>query len=483
MNVDLVAENDVAGVLANTEGGVVASVPEDATLHFNGNTEVPVDRADVTLFSDDLLPGNREDALIDRAEQALSIDLSAAQQASTYDFQYLDLVDVRQSNAWVSSSDDTAIYWRLPEGADASSIQIIHFKDLHRDTAMDDTTVADLIGKAEVETMEILNKDSVAADGYVKFAVPTSGFSPFLMVWTAADPGVDPDPDPGTGGNPGGGPGADPEPEPEGSVQVPESEGGQTTVANPEARPGRAISESAAPADGWLVDRITVTDAEGNTVHVHYVGTGFYEFEMPEGGATVDVDYRKVTGALSFDDVAEGDWFFEVVGKVSGHGFMVGIGSTPLFDPNGSLDRAMMAQVIYNVAGRPSVDAAARLAFDDTPADAWYAEAVLWCAEEGVVGGYGGTNLYGPGDPVTREQLATMLWRLSGEPAAQEGALAAFPDAAAASDYAVSALCWAVEQGILRGDGGDGTLRPADTATRAEVATMVMRWWEDVALA
>ena len=162
---------------------------------------------------------------------------------------------------------------------------------------------------------------------------------------------------------------------------------------------------------------------------------------------------------------------------------MVGIGSTPLFDPNGSLDRAMMAQVIYNVAGRPSVDAAARLAFDDTPADAWYAEAVLWCAEEGVVGGYGGTNLYGPGDPVTREQLATMLWRLSGEPAAQEGALAAFPDAAAASDYAVSALCWAVEQGILRGDGGDGTLRPADTATRAEVATMVMRWWEDVALA
>ena len=243
MNVDLVAENDVAGVLANTEGGVVASVPEDATLHFNGNTEVPVDRADVTLFSDDLLPGNREDALIDRAEQALSIDLSAAQQASTYDFQYLDLVDVRQSNAWVSSSDDTAIYWRLPEGADASSIQIIHFKDLHRDTAMDDTTVADLIGKAEVETMEILNKDSVAADGYVKFAVPTSGFSPFLMVWTAADPGVDPDPDPGTGGNPGGGPGADPEPEPEGSVQVPESEGGQTTVANPEARPD-ALSQS-----------------------------------------------------------------------------------------------------------------------------------------------------------------------------------------------------------------------------------------------
>lgn len=297
------------------------------------------------------------------------------------------------------------------------------------------------------------------------------------------DPGVDPDPDPGTGGNPGGGPGADPEPEPEGSVQVPESEGGQTTVANPEARPGEAVSVSAAPADGWLVDRITVTDAEGNTVHVHYVGTGFYEFEMPEGGATVDVDYRKVTGALSFDDVAEGDWFFEVVGKVSGHGFMVGIGGTPLFDPNGSLDRAMMAQVIYNVAGRPSVDAAARLAFDDTPADAWYAEAVLWCAEEGVVGGYGGTNLYGAGDPVTREQLATMLWRLSGEPAAQEGALAAFPDAAAASDYAVSALCWAVEQGILRGDGGDGALRPADTATRAEVATMVMRWWEDVALA
>lgn len=509
MNVDLVAaDGNIAEALAAADGGVVASVPENAEIYFNGNAEVAIeDRADITLFSDDLIAGGEEgldraEALINRAEAALSIDLSAAQQANTYDFQYLDLVDKQQSNAWVSSSEGTTIYWRLPEGADAGSVQIIHFKNLHRDTAMDDATVAELIDGAEVETMAVENATTAAVDGYVKFTVPTSGFSPFLMTWAvASEPGPSPDPEPEPEPNPDPEPTPDPSPdpepepdpeptpdpepdptpEPEPGIQVPETEGGQTTVDNPNAKPGDMVAVVTNPAEGWLVDRITVTDIDGNTIHVHYVGTNSYEFEAPETGATVDVDYRQVSDAMSFDDVFEGDWFFEVVGQVSGHGFMTGIGGTALFAPNDTLDRAMMAQVLFNLAGRPSVDEGAKLTFSDADPAAWYAEALLWCAEEGIVQGYGGTDLCGPADPVTREQLATMLWRLSGEPVAEGTALGSFVDAGTASSFATLALQWATERGVLRGDGATGLLRPADDASRAEVATMVMRWWNDVA--
>lgn len=290
-----------------------------------------------------------------------------------------------------------------------------------------------------------------------------------------SDPAPDPDPAPNPNPNP------EPTPDPKPSIQVPEVEGGQTTVDNPNAEPGDTVAVVTHPAEGWLVDRITVTDADGNTIHVHYVGTNSYEFEAPEGGATVDVDYRQVADAMSFDDVFEGDWFFEVVGQVSGHGFMTGIGGTPLFAPNGTLDRAMMAQVLFNLAGRPSVDEGAKLTFSDADPAAWYAEAILWCAEEGIVQGYDGTDLCGPADPVTREQLATMLWRLSGEPVAEGTALGSFVDAGTASPFATLALQWATERGVLRGDGATGLLRPADDASRAEVATMVMRWWNDVA--
>ena len=112
--------------------------------------------------------------------------------------------------------------------------------------------------------------------------------------------------------------------------------------------------------------------------------------------------------------------------------------------------------------------------YADVPPDAWYAEAVDYCVETGLMSGYGGGR-FGPGDPVTREQLAVMLWRYAGSPAAGE---LDFTDAGQAGDYAREALGWAVENGVLKGS-GKGRLVPGGTATRAEAAQMLKNFMEN----
>ncbi len=200
LNVDLLASTDAASVraaLAEAAGGVVASLPAGTTVNFNGDADVPLaDTSGVTLLSDDLLPGPREGELVAHAEEQLGMEIGSA---DTYDFQYLDLVDEDQSNAWVSSSLGTDVYWRIPEGADPSSVRVYHFAGLHRDYDADDAEVSDLIAASTVETVDI---QVDGENGYVSFHVDESGFSPFLMTWEqVSDPGTDPGTDPE---NPGG---------------------------------------------------------------------------------------------------------------------------------------------------------------------------------------------------------------------------------------------------------------------------------------
>ena len=201
LNVNLLGVTDAASVraaLAEASGGVVASLPAGTTVNFNGDADVALaDVSGVTLLSDDLLPGPREGELVAHAEEQLGVEIGSA---DTYDFQYLDLVDENQSNAWVSSSLGTDVYWRIPEGADASSVRVYHFAGLHRDYDADDAEVSDLI---EASTVETVSLQVDGENGFVSFHVDESGFSPFLMTWEQMeDPGTDPEPDP------------DPEPEP-----------------------------------------------------------------------------------------------------------------------------------------------------------------------------------------------------------------------------------------------------------------------------
>ena len=143
------------------------------------------------------------------------------------------------------------------------------------------------------------------------------------------------------------------------------------------------------------------------------------------------------------------------------------------FAPSTQLSCAQLAQILFNKEGRPGVNYL--LEFSDVSGEAWYAKAIRWATSQGIVSGYGNGN-FGPNDPISREQLAMMLWRYSGSPATATKELR-FSDAGEAGDYARDALRWAVENGILNGY-EDGRLGPKGLATRAQVAQLLKNYLE-----
>ena len=170
-----------------------------------------------------------------------------------------------------------------------------------------------------------------------------------------------------------------------------------------------------------------------------------------------------------FSDVAAGAWYAEAAAYVRDNGIMNGTSATA-FDPDETMTRSMLAAVLYRAAGSPAVTGADR--FTDTESGAYYANAVVWASENGIVSGYG-NGLFGTNDPVSREQIATILWRYDG---GETGAASAsFTDSAAIGGYAVEAVNWAVENGIVTGL-SDGSFGPKASATRAQVAVMLYRY-------
>lgn len=184
-----------------------------------------------------------------------------------------------------------------------------------------------------------------------------------------------------------------------------------------------------------------------------------------KGGATV----KLVDNSTAFSDVPVSSWAKSAADFVSARGIFKGTGHNA-FSPDSTMTRGMLAVVLYNMEDSPAH------AFDGAFADvgeSWYTDAVHWAAEQGIVTGYG-DGRYGPNDAITREQLAVILWRYAGSPAAEGGDLP-FADAGQVSSYAVEALCWAKEQGIVNGV-GNGQLMPKGLTTRAQAAQMLMNF-------
>ena len=182
---------------------------------------------------------------------------------------------------------------------------------------------------------------------------------------------------------------------------------------------------------------------------------------------------------LPFTDVPEDAWYGEAVRYVYEHGLMAGTGTTT-FSPDMTTSRAMVATILWQQAGSPVVNYA--MDYADVDPAAWYGEAVRWAASEGIAGGYGG-GLFGPDDPVTREQLAAMLYQFARNQGydlsvGQDTNILSYTDAFQVSEYAVSALQWACGAGILSGTGDGSTLSPQGEATRAQTAVMLQRFCE-----
>ena len=181
---------------------------------------------------------------------------------------------------------------------------------------------------------------------------------------------------------------------------------------------------------------------------------------------------------LPFSDVKEEHWFHEAVQYVYGSGLMNGTSAT-LFSPNGTMNRAMLVTILYRMEGEP--DVAAANAFTDVPADAWYADAVAWASAHGIVDGVGESR-FAPMRSITREQMAVMLYRYAQYKGCtlEAGAdLSRYADAGDISAWALEALQWANAAGLITGRTASAIV-PGGTATRAEAATILMRFLEDV---
>ncbi len=175
-----------------------------------------------------------------------------------------------------------------------------------------------------------------------------------------------------------------------------------------------------------------------------------------------------------FTDVAEKDWYYSAVQFAVDNHLFYGVSDTD-FSPNSNMTRGMLATVLYRLAKEPETNAGDL--FNDVADGQYYTEAVAWAAGKGIVNGYG-DGTFGPGNSITREQLAVMLWRYAGSPASA-GTLDGFNDRDKIHAWAADALAWAVKQKIVSGRGG-GILDPIGQATRAEVAAMLMRYCEAV---
>ena len=191
-----------------------------------------------------------------------------------------------------------------------------------------------------------------------------------------------------------------------------------------------------------------------------------------------DIPYSDSALYASYADLEKEAWYRAGIVYVLHQGLMNGVGNEGehIFDPDGKVTRAMVVTILYRAAGSPSAKGLA-LPFEDVETGSWYTSAVAWAADQGIVLGVSDTE-FDPHSPITREQLAAVLYRYAGEPAAL-GNLTAYIDAKDVSQYALSALKWAIGEKIVTGI--DNRLAPQETATRAQIATVFFRYLDPVA--
>lgn len=274
-----------------------------------------------------------------------------------------------------------------------------------------------------------------------------------------------------------------PDRDPTYSVTLPgKVEGGQVTANKRYAEEDETFRFTVIPDEGYELDTLTVTDSKGNEIDLTHKGGNEYTFKMPAGRVEIEVSFREIAVELPFTDVPEDAWYADAAGYVYEHGLMAGTSATA-FSPNATTSRSMIATILWRLEGSPQVDYA--MAFDDVAANSWYAEAIRWAASEGIVGGYG-NGLFGTNDPITREQFAAMLYRFAQEQGydvsiGENTNILSYTDEADLSEYAISAMQWAVGAGIINGTGDGSTLSPQGQATRAQVAVILTRYCENVA--
>lgn len=255
-------------------------------------------------------------------------------------------------------------------------------------------------------------------------------------------------------------------------ITVPEEDHGTVSVSPSRASSGQTVTITVTPDEGYKVGSVTVKRPNGSTVPVTGQGNGKYTFTMPSGGITVDVTF--IPEDWPFVDVTEDKWYYDAVAYVYQQGIMVGMSETT-FEPNTTVNRAQVVQMLYNLEGQPQVSGDS--GFSDIRDDQWYAKAVAWASANDVVAGYE-DGTFRPTRAVTREEFAQILYnyaKCKGYGLSASADLGKFPDSGQVSSWAEAALSWANGNGLINGH-DDGRLDPKGSTIPAQAASILMNF-------
>lgn len=262
--------------------------------------------------------------------------------------------------------------------------------------------------------------------------------------------------------------------------------GGEVVCSRAAAKPGDVVILTVMPNEGYELSELSVADMYGVALNVNAGENGMYTFWMPASAVKVQASFVKTDDEvedepedekpeMSFTDVASDAWYYDAVAYVYENGLMNGTSLTT-FGPDVNITRGMIVTILYRLDGEP---AASVSNFTDVPANAYYTDAVAWAAENGIVKGYD-DGAFGPDDDVTMEQFAAILYRYAaykGYDVSDSASLNQYTDADDVSGYAVESMQWAVAMGLVKGTSAT-TLAPANHASRAQIATVLMRFCE-----
>ena len=257
-------------------------------------------------------------------------------------------------------------------------------------------------------------------------------------------------------------------------VAVSDGAHGSVTVSPKSASKGSTVTVTVTPDKGYTLETLSVTDKNGSALDLTDQGGGKYTFTMPSAPVTVAATFMDDNTMLNFFvDVPAGAYYYDAVLWAAEGGIVTGTDAVH-FSPEASCTRAQLVTFLWRAAGSPVVNYA--MNFNDVDGGTYYAEAVRWAASLGIAGGYG-DGRFGTNDFVTREQVAAMLYRFAkaqGMDTTQGGMAAReFADFESVSSYALEAVDWAVNAGVLKGD--NNRLLPQDNCTRAQIVTMLYR--------
>lgn len=262
-------------------------------------------------------------------------------------------------------------------------------------------------------------------------------------------------------------------------------ENGSIKVSDSKAEKGDTVTITVTPDEGYELDKLAVYDEDGDKIDLKDKGDGKFTFEMPKGDVEIEVSFAQIedeTVKANFADVAADAWYADAAQYVYENGMMSGTSETT-FSPDVTTTRGMIVTILYRLEGSPDLsNENLGYPYADVDANAYYADAVYWARQNGIVSGMSAEQ-FAPNDAITREQMAAILYRYAqfkGYDVSVKADLSVYTDAAQVSTYATDAMAWANGAQLITGASAT-TLTPAGNATRAQVATILMRFCENIA--